>query len=83
MSQRDADLRELIVAGLSHLVKANPACGFKHCFSLAYDQDIRKQIIFARVFARALSEGTRFEPSKSTKLLKRHVLCEVSEHLMC
>jgi neurofibromin 1 len=83
VSQREADLRELVVTGLSHLVKANPAYGFKHCFSLAYDQDIRKQIIFARVFARVLADGTKFESPGSAGLIKRSPLSEVSKRLMC
>jgi hypothetical protein len=78
ISQREADLRELVVTGLSHLVKAHPASGFKHCFPLAYDQDVRKRIIFARVFARVLADGITFEPAEGGDLVKRSPLCEVS-----
>jgi hypothetical protein len=61
-SQRAAELRDLVVTGLSHLVRANPQSGFKQCLPLAYDADPQKRMIFAHVFARVLGQGTKFEP---------------------
>ena len=82
VSQREAELRELVITGLSHLVSANTECGFKQCIPLAYDQDSRKRTIFAHVFSRVLSQGTKFEPqSNSTVAARRNILCEVSSHL--
>lgn len=81
MSQREADLRELVVTGLSHLVKANTEMGFKHCLPLAYDKDIRKRTIFSRVFARVLDQGTKFDQADSNVAPKPNKLCEVS--LLC
>ena len=61
MSQRAAELRDLVVTGLSHLVRANPLSGFKQCLHLAYDVDPQKRVIFAHVFARVLGQGTKFD----------------------
>ena len=77
MSQREADLRELVVTGLSHLVKANTEMGFKNCLPLAYDQDIRRRTIFSRVFARVLDQGTKFDQVENVSP-KPNKLCEVS-----
>ena len=77
MSQREADLRELVVTGLSHLVKANTEMGFKNCLPLAYDQDVTRRTIFSRVFARVLNHGTKFDQVDNVPP-KPNQLCEVS-----
>ena len=62
------------------MVAANSECGFKQCLPLAYDQDTRKRMIFAHVFARVIGQGTVFDPEdKSLTITKaRHAsLCEV------
>ncbi|KAG6849386.1 hypothetical protein H0H93_008893 [Arthromyces matolae] len=61
-SQKEADVRELVITGLAHLVSANTESGFKQCLPLAYDEDNRKRAIFAHVFARVIGQGTTFEP---------------------
>ncbi|EFI27794.1 hypothetical protein CC1G_14717 [Coprinopsis cinerea okayama7 len=61
-SQKEAELRDLVITGLTHLVSSNSESGFKQCLHLAYDSDPRKRTIFAHVFARVLGEGTIFEP---------------------
>ncbi|KAJ6460124.1 hypothetical protein C8R47DRAFT_1161242 [Mycena vitilis] len=61
MAQRDAELRELVITGLSHLVGSNSEHGFKQCLPLAYDPDNRKRMIFANVFARVIGLGTKFD----------------------
>lgn len=71
-SQREAELRELVIMGLAHLVSANTESGFKQCLPLAYDQDKRKRTIFAHVFARVLSQGTKFDPEDRSATLVRH-----------
>ncbi|KAJ7620066.1 hypothetical protein FB45DRAFT_146957 [Roridomyces roridus] len=58
---REAELRELIITGLAHLVGANSEHGFKQCLPLAYDADTRKRVIFANVFARVIGQGTKFD----------------------
>jgi hypothetical protein len=77
--QRSADVRELVITGLSHLVSANTECGFKHCLPLAYDDEVRKQTIFAHVFSRVLGQGTKFDPQvdHSAAAVRRQRLCEV------
>lgn len=82
LSQREADVRELVVTGLSHLVKAHPESGFKHCLPLAHGHDIRKRTVFARVLARVLGEGASFEPPEPTSLAKQSPLCKVSEYIL-
>lgn len=72
-----------MVKGLSHLIKAHPASGFKHCFPLAYDKDIRKRTIFARVFACILTSGTKFEPAERGDSVERSPLCEVIGIQIC
>lgn len=70
-------MRELVVTGLSHLVNANTEAGFKHCLPLAYDTNVRKQTIFARVFARVLKQGTKFGPPETATMTKPSLLCQV------
>lgn len=78
VSQREAELRELVITGLAHLVSANTESGFKQCLPLAYDQDNRKRTIFAHVFARVLSQGTKFDPEDRSASKARHTrLCDV------
>jgi hypothetical protein len=79
ISQREADIRELVVTGLSHLVNSNTEAGFKHCLPLAYESDIRKRTIFARVFSRVLKQGTKFEPPETSMIAKSSLLCQVRE----
>jgi hypothetical protein len=80
VSQREAELRELVITGLSHLVIANTESGFKQCLPLAYDQDSRKRAIFANVFARVLGQGAKFDPEdRSVTLARQARLREVSE----
>ncbi|KDR84288.1 hypothetical protein GALMADRAFT_87191 [Galerina marginata CBS 339.88] len=77
-SQKEAELRELIITGLTHLVSANSESGFKQCLPLAYDPDSRKRTIFAHVFARVIGQGTVFDPEDKTVTKARHVsLCEL------
>jgi hypothetical protein len=78
VSQRMAELRDLVVTGLSHLVRANPLSGFKQCLHLAYDVDPQKRVIFAHVFARVLGQGTRFDhQNNSPAALRQARLREV------
>ncbi|KAF7293793.1 Ras-GAP domain-containing protein [Mycena chlorophos] len=60
-AQRDAELRELVITGLTNMVSANSEHGFKQCLPLAYGADLKKRAIFASVFARVISQGTKFE----------------------
>ncbi|KAF5369620.1 hypothetical protein D9757_010458 [Collybiopsis confluens] len=77
-SQRETELRELVITGLSHLVSANTESGFKQCLPLAYDEDNRKRTIFAHVFARVLSQGTKFDPEdRSGPSTGQHRLAEL------
>ncbi|KAI6003613.1 hypothetical protein EDD15DRAFT_2567619 [Pisolithus albus] len=68
---READLRDLAITGLSHLVVANSENGVKHCITSAYDSDVRKRTIFVHVFARVLGKGTKFEPQGNPELQAR------------
>ncbi|TFK43927.1 hypothetical protein BDQ12DRAFT_702865 [Crucibulum laeve] len=78
VSQREAEIRELVITGLSHLVISNSEIGFKSCLSLAYDQDNRKRAIFAHVFARVIGEGTKFDAAEVPATQSKHArLCEL------
>ena len=78
VSQKESELRELVITGLAHLVTANSESGFKQCLPLAYDHDTRKRMIFAHVFARVIGQGTVFDPEDKSLTKIRHAsLCEV------
>ena len=72
VSQKEAELRDLVITGLTHLVTANSETGFKQCLPLAYDDDHRKRAIFAHVFARVIGEGTTFEPQEKAPPPNKH-----------
>ncbi|KAH6914612.1 hypothetical protein BKA70DRAFT_1180120 [Coprinopsis sp. MPI-PUGE-AT-0042] len=72
VSQKEAELRDLVITGLTHLVTANSETGFKQCLPLAYDDDHRKRAIFAHVFARVIGEGTTFEPQEKVIPPNKH-----------
>ena len=79
-SQKVAELHDLVIMGLTHLVSANSESGFKQCLSLAYNQDTRKRTIFAHVFARVISQGTVFNAKDKSVLKARFQgLYEVSD----
>ncbi|KAG0709913.1 hypothetical protein DFH29DRAFT_1012634 [Suillus ampliporus] len=70
-SQKEADIRDMVITGLSHLVISNSENAVKHCISSAYDGDIRKRTIFVHVFARVLGQGTKFEAQGNPELQAR------------
>ncbi|KNZ78617.1 Neurofibromin [Termitomyces sp. J132] len=72
ISQKEANVRELVITGLAHLVSANTESGFKQCLPLAYDEDNRKRAIFAHVFARVIGQGTTFEPEDRSAFSDRN-----------
>ncbi|KAF9480190.1 hypothetical protein BDN70DRAFT_931958 [Pholiota conissans] len=77
-SQKEAELRELVITGLTSLVISNSESGFKQCLPLAYDQDNRKRTIFAHVFARVISQGTVFDPlEKAPTKARQQALCDL------
>ncbi|THH13571.1 hypothetical protein EW146_g6666 [Bondarzewia mesenterica] len=77
-SQRDAELRELVIKGLSQLISANAECGIKHSLALAYDADIGKRTIFTHVFARVMGEDGKFGTQGTAGALGgRKRLCEL------
>ena len=79
MASKENEIRELIIEGFSRAVNANTEPGLKHCLNYAYDGNLRMRATFARVFARVLLAGTRFDaPSSSSAPPKQSVLCEVS-----
>ncbi|KAG2060194.1 hypothetical protein BDR06DRAFT_948277 [Suillus hirtellus] len=70
-SQKEADIRDLVITGLSHLVTSNSENAVKHCIASAYDGDMRKRTIFVNVFARVLGQGTKFEAQGNPELQAR------------
>ncbi|KAF7329572.1 Ras-GAP domain-containing protein [Mycena kentingensis (nom. inval.)] len=70
--QREAEIRELVITGLTHMVSANSEHGFKQCMPLAYGADLKKRAIFAHVFARVISQGTKFEVEAAPTATNRH-----------
>ena len=78
--QKDAELRELVIMGLTHLVIANSEHGFKQCLPLAYDPDSRKRSIFAHVFAKVISQGTVFDAEdKAPNASRQAALTDVGD----
>ncbi|KAG7097519.1 hypothetical protein E1B28_004862 [Marasmius oreades] len=77
-SNRETEVRELVITGLSHLVSANTESGFKQCLPLAYNEDNRKRTIFAHVFARVIGQGTKFDPEdRSPSITRQSRLAEL------
>ncbi|KAL1741753.1 hypothetical protein HDZ31DRAFT_84616 [Schizophyllum fasciatum] len=70
-SQREAELRDLVITGLSHLVISNSESGFKQCLNLAYSEDNLKRTIFSHVFARVLGQGARLEAEETVSGVSR------------
>ncbi|KAG1752509.1 uncharacterized protein EDB91DRAFT_1102988 [Suillus paluster] len=70
-SQKEADIRDMVITGLSHLVISNSENAVKHCIASAYDSDMRKRTIFVHVFARVLGQGTKFEAQGNPELQAR------------
>ncbi|KAH9030143.1 hypothetical protein EDB85DRAFT_1456161 [Lactarius pseudohatsudake] len=77
-SQREAEIRELVVEALSRLISANPESGVKHSLSMAYDPDPRQRLIFSYVFARVMGQGAKFEAQEApVSFSGRSRLCEL------
>lgn len=78
MASKENEIRELIIEGFSRAVNANTEAGLKHCLNYAYDPNLRTRATFARIFARVLLAGTRFDaPGSGSAPPKQSVLCEV------
>jgi hypothetical protein len=78
MASKENEIRELIIEGLSRAVNANTEPGLKHCLNYAYDANLKTRATFAKVFARVLLAGTKFDaPGGGSTAPKQSVLCEV------
>ncbi len=78
-SYKEAEVRELVITGLSHLVSSDPEVGLKQCLDLAYGDDSRSRAIFAHVFARVIGQGAKFEALDQVETQDRYKrLAEVS-----
>lgn len=78
MASKENEIRELIIEGFSRAVNANTEPGLKHCLNYAYDANLRTRATFARIFAKVLLAGTRFDaPGSGSAPPKQSVLCEV------
>jgi len=83
MVSKENEIRELVIEGFSRAVNANTEPGLKHCLNYAYDANLRTRATFARIFARVLLAGTRFDaPGNSSAPPKQSVLCEVGLSLL-
>lgn len=79
ISVKEAELRDLVITGLSHLVGSDPEVGLKQCLDLAYGEDFRGRAIFAHVFAKVIGQGTKFEAADEIETTDRYKrLCDVS-----
>jgi hypothetical protein len=77
-SETALEVRELVVKGLARLISANTDSGVKHSLAYAYDQDPMKKIIFTKVFARVMGQGTKFDsPETSAPVAARSRLSEM------
>lgn len=78
IASKENEIRELIVEGFSRALNTNTEPGLKHCLSYASDANLRTRATFARIFARVLLAGTRFDaPGTSSTPPKQSVLCDV------
>lgn len=79
MASKENEIRELIIESFSRAVNANTEPGLKHCLNYAYDSNLKTRATFARIFAKVLLAGTRFDaPGARSTPPKQGVLCEVS-----
>ncbi|TDL29911.1 hypothetical protein BD410DRAFT_780416, partial [Rickenella mellea] len=75
---RVAEMRELVITGLTHLLSSNTDVGFKHCLQLGYDADPIRRLVFCHVIARVLWLGGKFDVvNHPTMLVRRSRLCEL------
>lgn len=78
MASKESEIRELIIESFSRAVNANTEPGLKHCLNYTSDPNLRTRATFARIFAKVLLAGTRFDaPGTSSTSPKQSVLCEV------
>lgn len=78
MSQREAEVAELVVTGLVNMLNANLEIGMKHSLTLGYDSDPERRAVFCQVVARVLRSGAEFDNASSQNLgVRRNRLCEV------
>jgi hypothetical protein len=78
MTPKENEIRELIIESFSRAVNANTEPGLKHCLNYAYDANLRTRATFARIFAKVLLAGTRFDAQgTSSTPPKQGVLCGV------
>jgi len=83
LASKENEIRDLIIEGFSRAVNANTEPGLKHCLNYAYDANLKTRATFARIFARVLLAGTRFDAQGSGSTPpKQSVLCEVSLSLL-
>ena len=82
IASKEVEVRELIIESFSRAVNANTEPGLKHCLNYAYDPNLRTRTTFARIFAKVLLAGTRFDaPGIGSTPPKQSVLCEVGSSL--
>ena len=76
----DALVQELVVSGIANMLHANTDPGTKHVLSLGYKDDPRLRTLFAHVFCRVLSRGTKFDHYLEglAHNNRKSKLCEVS-----
>ena len=78
MASKENEIRELIIESFSRAVNANTEPGLKHCLNYTNDVNLRTRATFARIFAKVLLAGTRFDaPGAGSTSPKQSVLCEV------
>ncbi|KAI9259080.1 hypothetical protein BY458DRAFT_479034 [Sporodiniella umbellata] len=56
-----AQMKELIILAMSHLLSANVEAGLKYSLSMGYDDDEKTRTSFMQVLTNILDQGTEFE----------------------
>ncbi|KAF8592239.1 hypothetical protein K439DRAFT_1626245 [Ramaria rubella] len=76
--KHDALIQELVVSGIANMLHANADAGTKHVLSLGYKDSPRLRAMFAHIFCRVLSRGTKFDQVEGSALNNRNSkLCEM------
>lgn len=70
--QEWAQMKELTILAMSHLLSANVDAGLKYSLSMGYDDDQETRTAFMQVLTNILNQGTEFETLGESVMTDRY-----------
>lgn len=67
-----AQMKELTILAMSHLLSANVDAGLKYSLSMGYDDDQETRTAFMQVLTNILNQGTEFETLSESVMTDRY-----------